>query len=304
MSVVHFDPVLQDARRRQAIYDGDLVVYSPRPTSLAFCSHASRMIEEAFVRRNPRLAQHEMSVEDFARVAIPLKTNFIHHAESKRLIAELLADLGCDSSETYFDVPRLRMATSHGYWTSGAAYAHHPHRDTWYSAPMCQINWWLPIYPIESDNAMAFHPRYFGESVPNDSERFNYYEWNGNQRRNAAQQITSDTRWQPHAAKPIELQPDIRLIPHAGGIIAFSAAHLHSTVPNTSGATRWSIDFRTVAISDVAARHGAPNVDSRPTGTSLRDFMRLRDLQRFDDTLLALYDERPSKKGELLFQPR
>jgi hypothetical protein len=303
MSAVHFEPPIDDERRRQALYEGDIIVYGARPSSLALCRHAAQMIEEAFGGRDPRTVQHEIPVEEFAAIAAPLKSGFIHHPESKRLIANLLLEMGCDPDVTYFDVPRLRMATSDGYLTSGVAYAHHPHRDTWYSAPMCQINWWLPIYPIRPDNAMAFHPRYFREGVPNDSDRFNYYEWNANQRRNAAQHVKSDTRWQPHASVPLELEPDIRLLPEVGGMILFSAAHMHSTVPNTSGVTRWSIDFRTVALSDVVAKRGARNVDSHPSGTSLRDFMRLRDRERIDETVVAPYDQGARKEGELLFQP-
>ena len=44
--------------------------------------------------------------------------------------------------------------------------------------PPCQINWWLPIYEIESDNAMAFHPRYWTQPVKNSSSDYNYYIWN------------------------------------------------------------------------------------------------------------------------------
>ena len=60
----------------------------------------------------------------------------------------------------------------------------------------------------------------------------------------------------------------------------FSGNQLHSTVPNTSGQTRFSIDFRTVNIGDVRSRREAPNVDSECTGTSLRDFLRVRDLEQ------------------------
>ncbi len=35
----------------------------------------------------------------------------------------------------------------------GIAYAFHAHRDTWYSAPMCQINWWIPIFEVNGGNA-------------------------------------------------------------------------------------------------------------------------------------------------------
>ncbi len=60
---------------------------------------------------------------------------------------------------TYLDVPRLRAVTSDAYLTSGVGYAHHLHRDTWYSAPMCQLNWWLPIFEMSSESSMAFHPQ-------------------------------------------------------------------------------------------------------------------------------------------------
>ena len=27
--------------------------------------------------------------------------------------------------------------------------------------PYAQLNWWLPVYEVEAENSMAFHPRYF-----------------------------------------------------------------------------------------------------------------------------------------------
>ena len=72
---------------------------------------------------------------------------------------ELLRDLGADMEKTYFDVPRMRVATSGGYLNAGVAYVLHPHRDIWYSSPPCQLNWWLPVYPFESESSFAFHPQ-------------------------------------------------------------------------------------------------------------------------------------------------
>ena len=87
-----------------------------------------------------------------------LKPQFIHHPDCKRLIPQIMAEHGVDLDKLYFDVPRLRSAYPSHFLSSGIAYAFHPHRDTWYSAPMCQLNWWLPIYPLEPDNAMGFYP--------------------------------------------------------------------------------------------------------------------------------------------------
>src|SRR3712207_5975308 len=108
------------------------------------------------------------------------------------------------------------------YLTSGIAYAFHPHRDTWYSAPFCQINWWLPIWDIEERNCLAFHPDYFDKPVENSSEIYNYYEWNAKNRAGAAQHVKSDTREQPKLKQSIDRR-DIRILVPPGGMILFSA---------------------------------------------------------------------------------
>lgn len=303
MNTVYVDSRANDQKRRPLLYEGQLFTYSARPSSLAFTNFAKQMIEEAFGPLDPMTAQYEMSVEEFVAIFGPLKPKFIHHPESKRLIRAMLEDFGCDPETTYLDVPRLRAVTSDGYLTSGVGYAHHPHRDTWYSAPQCQINWWLPIYEIASESSMAFHPRYWSEPVKNGSRDFNYYEWNSSGRADAAKHIKSDTRRQPKPEQPMELDPQIRIINEPGGIVAFSGAQMHSTVPNTSGKTRFSIDFRTVNIDDVKNKVGAPNIDSECTGTSLRDFMRGTDLSRMPEDIVALYDEKSVRDGVLVYQP-
>jgi hypothetical protein len=302
MNTIYVDAKVDDAARRRLLYEGQLFTYSARPSSLAFTEFARQMIEEAFRPLDPVTAQYEMSVEQFVAIFGPLKPQFIHHPESKRLIKALLEDFGCDPEITYLDVPRLRAVTSDGYLTSGVGYAHHPHRDTWYSAPPQQINWWLPIYQIASESSMAFHPRYWSEPVKNGSSAFNYYEWNSSGRASAAQHIKSDTRKQPKPEQPMELDPQIRVINEPGGIVAFSAAQMHSTVPNTSGKTRFSIDFRTVNIEDVKNKVGAPNIDSACTGTSLRDFMKGTDFSRVPEEIVSLYDT-DAKEGVLVYQP-
>lgn len=303
MNTVYFDSGVDDATRRERLYAGQLFVFAPRPSSLALIEHARLMIEEAFGDIDPLLAQYEMPVERYVEICAPLKPQFIHNDTTKKLLREVVEDFGCDLMDTYVDVPRLRMVTSDGYLTSGVGYAHHPHRDTWYSAPMAQLNWWIPIYDIESESSMAFHPHYWGRPVKNGSADFNYYEWNAVGRKGAAQHVKSDTRKQPKPEEPLELQPEVRLISPAGGIVLFSAAHLHSTVANTSGRARYSIDFRTVNRADLELGNSAPNLDSRCTGTSLRDFVRGADGEALPEEVVAKYDDESAREGELVFQP-
>jgi hypothetical protein len=220
-----------------------------------------------------------------------LKPKFIHHPKCKQFIQDILKEFGCDLNKTYFDVPRLRTATSDEYLTSGIAYAFHPHRDTWYSAPFCQLNWWLPVYEIQSENSLAFHPRYWTQPLRNGSNRYNYHKWNEESRKNAAQHIKTDARDQPRPEEPVELDPQTRIVCKVGGIIVFSGSQLHSTVPNSAGHARFSIDFRTVHLDDVIAKTGAPNIDSACTGTTLGDFLRGTDLAHIPEEIIAIYDE-------------
>jgi hypothetical protein len=150
---------------------------------------------------------------------------------------------------------------------------------------------------------MAFHPDYWSRPVKNGSAEFNYYEWNSSGRKDAAKHIKTDTRKQPKPEEPMELDPQIRFVVPAGGLVIFSAAHMHSTVPNTTGRARYSIDFRTVHLDEVESMAGAPNVDSEPKGTSLRDFKRASDLADMPEELVTPYDDEDARVGELVFQP-
>ncbi len=284
-----YDSRMDDAKRRAELYRGSIFVYSPSPGALKFCEFARELIEAAFHAYDPRKVHENMPVERCVEILAELKPRFIHHRRSKDLIQGLLAERGCDLNKTYFDVPRLRTAFPPDYLSSGIAYAFHPHRDTWYSAPFSQINWWLPIYEISPDNSMAFHPRYWDEAVPNSSNTYNYYEWNRTNRQNAAQHIKSDTRVQPRSQVPLEPDPQLRVVADAGSLMLFSAAQLHSTVPNRCGLTRYSIDFRTVNLDDVWDECGAPNIDSAATGTTIRDYVKATDFTCLSEKAVALY---------------
>jgi hypothetical protein len=301
-NTVYVDSPADDETRRHQLYQGQLFVYSPSRSSAALCAFAREMIQEAFGSLDPLTAQYNISVEKYVEILAALKPKFIHHPECKRFIKGIVEEFGCDSSKTYFDVPRLRSATSDEYLTTGIAYAFHPHRDTWYSAPFCQLNWWLPVYDIQSENSLAFHPRYWTQPLRNGSSRYNYYKWNSDSRKNAAKHIKVDTRDQPKPEEPVELDPQVRLICKVGGIILFSGSQLHSTVPNTAGRARFSIDFRTVHLDDVVEKIGAPNIDSSCTGTTLRDFMRADDLSRMPEDVALQYDQEPAMNGVLIFE--
>lgn len=303
-NTVYVDSEVDDTTRRHRLYDGQLFVYTATPATKALRDFAASMIEEAFAPLDPVTAQFDLPVERFVEIFGPLKPTFIHHPETKRLMREVLSGLGCDLDDTYLDVPRLRGVTSDAYLTAGVGYAHPLHRDTWWSAPLAQLNWWMPIYPFESESSMAFHPQYWDVGVENHSEEFNYYEWNAVGRAQAASQIHKDERKQPHPPEDIEREPQIRFVVPPGGLVVFSGQQMHSTVPNTSGRSRFSIDFRTVNLTDLREGVAAPNADSHPEGTSLRDFRRMSDESAMPDEVVAKYDSgQVPSDGVLVFTP-
>jgi hypothetical protein len=288
---IFIDSKMNDDTRRKEIYSGSVFFHAPCASAVKLCELARELVEEKFRPLDPRKIQESISAEQAAEMLAVLKPKFIHHPLAKQHIQGMLSELGCDLEKTYFDVPRLRTAFPGDYLKSGIAYAFHPHRDTWYSAPFCQINWWMPVYAIGSENCMAIHPRYWTQPLRNSSSGYNYQKWNMESRHNAAQHVKADTRVQPRPEEPVELDPQFRLICEPGAAYQFSSAQLHSTVPNTSDLTRYSIDFRTVHLDDVWSRCGAPNIDSACTGTSMVDFLKGTDFSHLPSEAVALYQD-------------
>lgn len=286
---IHFASAVKDDDRRRQVYQGAIYVHGPSPSALKLCQLAQDLIASAFGSIDPLKVHENLPAEECAKILSVLKPKFIHHPKSKECLQGMLQERGCDLQKTYFDVPRMRTAFPGDYLKSGIAYAFHPHRDTWYSAPFCQINWWMPIFPINSENCMAIHPHYWARPVKNGSAQYNYYKWNVESRKSAAEHVKTDTRVQPHAEEALELEPQIRLVPEVGSAYQFSAAQMHSTVPNTSSLTRYSIDFRTVHLDDVWNRMGAANVDSACTGTTMGDYLRGTDLSHLPAGAVAPY---------------
>jgi hypothetical protein len=302
---VLLDTTTDDDRRRTALYGGDVVLFPAIAAAMELVELAREYIADAFAPHDPTVAQYHLPVEEYARILGELKPAFIHDDRCKQLIPRVIEQVGGDPSLVHFDIPRLRTATAHDYLTSGIAYAFHPHRDTWYSAPQAQINWWFPVYEMEADNGMAFHPGYFARGLPNSSDTYNYYRWNLESRASASRHVGTDARVQPRITEEIDLGPDLRVVVPVGGGFAFSGQQLHSTVPNRTELTRYSIDFRTVHRGDLEAGRGAPRVDSHCTGTSLRDFLNGVDRSRLPEELIARYDDESALEfaESLVYQP-
>jgi hypothetical protein len=279
MSNLYMNSPMSDAQRRECLFNADLFVYNANPATLSLIKLAQEMAEEAFAPYHPTEAEHHMPVEKYVSILAELKPKFIHHPEAKKRIQEMLKAFRCDPKKTYFDVPRLRTMTDPDYLKVGLGTSFPPHRDTWYGHPQCLVIYWIPVYEIDAQSGLAFHPQYWDKPIGNTSGDFNYQRWENNDRAAASQQITQETREFSHPTEDMDLKEDIRIVSEPGGATIFAGAQMHSSVPNASGRTRLSLDIRMINIDDLSAGRGAPNIDDASTGTSLMDYLRGTDLE-------------------------
>ncbi len=257
-----------------------------------FAGHARQQLIELFSPYNPENAHEHFEPAEMAKILGAWKPSFIHSDTSKKLVREIIESAGLPAEGTHYDVPKPRTSFPVGHLTTGVAFAFPWHRDVWYSAPAQQINWWLPIFPVRDDNSMAFDLSKFDQAVPNDSASFDYYE-NNVGRLTTAAQVTRERQARP-GAREHQAGQELIVLPAPGQVLLFSGAQLHTSIPNTSGRARYSIDFRTVDVEDLEAGRGAPLVDADCTGTAIRDFRNVADESSFEEeTVVRLFGAPP-----------
>ncbi len=190
-------------------------------------------------------------------------------------VREVIGALGFSPAEYAFDPLRLRTVLSGGHHLAAAAPVYVGHRDTWYAHPQNALTWWIPLDDLAAAETFAFYPDMFAVPVRNDSEIFDYDAWVrdgwdlkiGWQNSAAGQRARYPASSADHGA--LRSQGfDCR---KADNLI-FAAAHLHRTLPQTTGRTRFSLDFRIAHLGDFQSGVGAPNVDNRSRGSVMPDY--------------------------------
>jgi len=297
MVALRVNPSWDGGAPLDGLYRGDLALFTDVASVSALVTHARAELAELFAPHDPEFAHLHFDPAKMATVLGKWKPRFMHDERTRALTWRVVEELGLSPDVTYVDVAKVRTAYPLGHLNTGIAYAFSWHRDTWYAAPAQQINWWLPIFDITPDNAMRFDLSEFDRPVPNNSQDFDYYALNRARLRTATQ-VTTETQARPEANGHTAREDFVPLL-RPGSVLAFSGAHLHATVLNTSGRARYSIDVRTVDIRHAAQGIGAPLVDVHCTGTSLRDFIGMRSGERVDEELAQrLYGSPP--EGALL----
>jgi hypothetical protein len=290
---VLIDPELSRDELRQKLYSGNLVILTRLRALADFVEYTRAELAGLFSPYDPEHVHEHIEPAEMARILGAWKPRFIHAEKSRKLVRAVIEETGFPAGQTHYDRPKPRTSFPVGHLTTGVAFAFPWHRDVWYSAPAQQINWWLPVFPVREDNAMSFDLASFDQAVPNSSDTFDYYENNAS-RATTATQVTRERQARPGALDHRPAQ-ELIVLPAPGEVLLFSGAQLHTSIPNTSGRARYSVDFRTVHVPDLLEGRGAPLVDVFCTGTAIRDFVNVADERPFDEqTVIDLFGAPPA----------
>ncbi len=248
------------------IYKGRILIFDELAPVRALINETRAILDEAFASAHPVVAYRALGLAGFRKMMRAAQKRFAQSPEIARHWTEALIAAGVEPESTYRD--RLVLRAAPPYETAnGRGYGLLPaHRDSWGVGLDCQINWWLPIYDLAPERTLAIFPRVFDQPVVNDSAG-----WDARRARSEAGYPEL-----PTAREPLNWGEALKLIVPTGTLMAFSATHLHATVPNTTDETRISSETRTVDGRDLIAGRGAPNVDRGPVAPGTAWFHRVK----------------------------
>lgn len=264
---------------RQALYGGEIVHLPATAASLRLCQEVQGLLREA-LGDAPREAQFQLTGDDFFQRIGGLRRALFTEERFHRAVMEVMASAGFDPGDNAFDPLRLRVVTHEGFNDPRAAPVYHPHRDTWYAHPQCLLTFWIALHDTPETETFVFYPACFSRPVPNSSSTFDYDRWVqdgwglkiGWQDKDAGSKVHYPGA--PADLSDLDPGPPSGFSAATGEILIFSGAHFHRTLPNRSGRTRFSLDFRSAHLPDHAHGLGAPNVDNQSRGSALRDYVR------------------------------
>jgi hypothetical protein len=281
---------LDDERRREHIYAGDILVFKGVPPLGEFCAWTDALIRAAFGHRDPVRAQFELDREDYVARVAALQKQVRTHRDARRLCSAALRSVGVDLRRTCWDWLYLRVLPHGEGHASRRTEKLGVHRDTWSSNVYAQTNWWAPIYPITAERTIVFYPGYWSRPLANTSSQWDLEAIRA-QRTGTVPDRGTAVPVVPEPSEPVDTTSELRMVVEPGDLLCFSGAHVHASVPNWSGMTRFSVEVRTVDSDDVRLGRGAPNVDGQAPHVALEWFHHIED-----DTPLPVFVARRDRQ--------
>ena len=262
------------------IYAGEMFCFRQLPEMRAIMAASQSHAETCLAPLHPTRAHNDLSRKALIDAFGVYRRNYHKNEDVQALWSDFFSAIGFDPTNIARDRTLARVqvpfeqSPDHNSDLVTAPLAFH--RDTWGSNVYAQVNWWAPIYPITAKRTMQMFPDLWDRPLKNTSGAFDLLDVIETQRTTGRRQKTPDDHI-PHLAEDdIQSTPQPVVI-EPGDIIAFSGAHAHGSVPNATDTTRLSLETRTVAIDDIRAGRGAPNLDGHAKWMAPGWFTRISD---------------------------
>jgi hypothetical protein len=256
-----------DERRGDLIYRGGLLIFK----DVAPLREVSLLAEELI--GDVVGAEAGLNGPDAAAID-ELQARFGREPRVERLFRAALEQVGLAGERNYWDSIRLRVVPPVRRGAGPQIGRIGLHRDTWSSNVPQQTNWWMTIRPLSAERTIAFYPGYWERPIQNTSADWDLDAVRERRRRGEPDEELPIV---PEPTEPVDPESELRVVLEPGDFLCFSGAHLHASVPNTSDATRYSVELRTVCLDDLTRDRGAPDLDGRAPAVPLEWFRSMTD---------------------------
>jgi len=267
---------LNEQPRNQQVFNGQLLVFRQVPAMLELIAYTDQLLRQHLNDRDPISAQRVLTPQQYLQLMGEAQYHFRTSDAPKRLFFAALKQVGVDANLTYWDHFPLRVVPCDSSHDGGLRAGINHHRDTWGSNIQAQVNWWAPVYPITADRTITFYPDYWHRPIANTTATWSFRDYL-NKRRHTPKERAVDYPSAPQPSEVVNESGAVQIVIEPGDLLCFSSAHMHASTPNTSDATRFSIEMRTINIDDILANRGAPNIDNAGTPAMYDWFRRISD---------------------------
>ncbi len=262
MDIIYLDQPLDDTERAALLFAGHLLIYRNIPAMRQLIDETDQQLRHILGGLDPVFAQHQLSPEQFLQLTGEAQTAFRTSGHNRALFFQALAQCGVDLSQTCYDHFPMRIVPGRQSHQGAMTAAIGHHRDSWGSNIQSQQNWWAPLYPLEPERSITFYPDYWQQPLANNTAQWRFADYLQSRKHTAAERQVA----YPSAPQPTETVDEsaaVRIMLEPGDVLNFASAHLHASALNTTQATRFSVEMRTVHIPDLHQQRQAPNIDNQ-----------------------------------------
>jgi len=261
MKITRLKQSLSDRERAVRLFDGELLIFQQRPAMLELIDVANQMLLEALDGLAPPTAQRTLTPEQFLQRTGRAQARFRKNRAVRTLFFEALRQCGVDTRRTCYDHFPMRIVPFDNSHDGALTAAIGHHRDSWGSNIHSQQNWWSPLYPLEPQRSITFYPDYWRRPLANTTDSWTFEKFLASRARSEVERA-ADYPSAPWPTEAVDESNAIQILLEPGDILSFASAHLHASAINTTNFTRFSVEMRTIGLTDIETGHTAPNVDN------------------------------------------